>query len=342
MPRPLGSGRIEKWSRRRYRRRFRAFEAALIRRISFPQIARMTGGKRRSMRLVLAGLLAALVLAGLSPAQAQVESREGIQLQNQILELRHQLQMLRDQISAGGGSALGSARQPPPSYPPPSGTAADVTSQLLERVSRLEDEVRRLRGRIDEVNNALQQQNADLSKQIQDLNFKLGNASPPSGKAAAITPVPPPAAPAAPNAPAAPAEPPTPAAPRHRPPELALQEGNAALARRDYSTAEADAREVLAGPRSPRDMDARFLLARALAGKRDYANAAVAYDDAYKASRTGPHAQDSLLGLASSLSTLGEKRAACATLDQLKAEFPTPRPDLREQISAVRQQAACR
>jgi TolA-binding protein len=333
MPRPLGSGRIEKWSRRRYRRRFRAFEAALIRRISFPQIARMTGGKRRSMRLVLAGLLAALVLAGLSPAQAQVESREGIQLQNQILELRHQLQMLRDQISAGGGSALGSARQPP-SYPPPSGTAADVTSQLLERVSRLEDEVRTLRGRVDEVNNALQQQNADLTKQIQDLNFKLGNAPPPSGKAAAATPVPPPAAPA--ELPAATAP------PRHRPPELALQEGNAALARRDYSAAEADAREVLAGPRSPRDMDARFLLARALAGKRDYANAAVAYDDAYKASRTGPHAQDSLLGLASSLSTLGEKRAACATLDQLKAEFPTPRPDLREQISAVRQQAACR
>lgn len=291
------------------------------------------------MRLVLAGLLAALVLAGASPVQAQVESREGIQLQNQILELRHQLQMLRDQISAGGGSALGSARQPPPSYPPPSGTAADVTSQLLERVSRLEDEVRTLRGRIDEVSNALQQQNADLVKQIQDLNFKLGNAPPPSGKAASATAVPPPAAPAAPSAPAAPT---APAAPKHRPPELALQEGNAALARRDYSTAEADAREVLAGPRSPRDMDARFLLARSLAGKRDYANAAVAYDDAYKASRTGPHAQDSLLGLASSLSTLGEKRAACATLDQLKAEFPSPRPDLREQISAVRQQAACR
>ena len=31
-----------------------------------------------------------------------------------------------------------------------------------------------------------------------------------------------------------------------------------------------------------------------------------------------------------------------ATLDQMKAEFPTPRPDLREQVSATRQQAACR
>jgi TolA-binding protein len=290
------------------------------------------------MRLVLAGLLATVVLAGAPTVQAQVESREGIALQNQILELRHQLQVLRDQLAAGGGSALGSARQPSPSYPPPSGNVADVASQLLERVSRLEDEVRTLRGRIDELNNTLQQQNADLTKQIQDLNFKLENAPP--GKGATIAPVsPPPAAPAVTAAPAAAA---APAAPRHRPPELALQEANAALARRDYSTAEAGAREVLAGPKGPRDIDARFLLARALAGKRDYAGAAVAYDDAYKASRTGPHAQDSLLGLASSLSTLGEKRAACATLDQLKAEFPTPRPDLREQIAGTRQQAGCR
>lgn len=283
------------------------------------------------MRLVLAGVLATLVLFGAPPVHAQVESREAIALQNQILELRHQLQVLRDQMTAGGGSALGSARTAPPpqAYAPPTGTTADVVSQLLERVSRLEDEVRSLRGRIDEVANTMQQQNADLTKQLQDLSFKLDNMPPP-GKTAAAAPVPTPPAAAAPPG------------PKRRPPELALQEGNAALARRDYTTAEADAREVLAGPRSPRDMDARFLLARALAGKRDYANAAVAYDNSYKAARTGPHAQDSLLGLATSLSTLGEKRAACATLDQMKAEFPAPRPDLREQISAARQQAACR
>src|SRR6516164_4906750 len=63
------------------------------------------GGNR--MRLVLAGLLAALVLSGAPSVQAQVASREGIALQNQILELRHELQVLRDQLGAGGGSALG-------------------------------------------------------------------------------------------------------------------------------------------------------------------------------------------------------------------------------------------
>ncbi len=295
------------------------------------------------MRLVLAGVLAALVVFGAPRVQAQVDSREGIALQNQILELRHQLQVLRDQLVTGGGSALGGARQyppPAPAYPSPSGTAADVVSQLLERVSRLEDEMRSLRGRIDEIGNTMQRQNADLAKQIQDLNFKLENPpspgktaavpnGPSSAKTTAAAPAPSPAGPAA-------------SGPKRRPAELALQEGNAALARRDYTGAESAAREVLAGPRSPRDNDAKFLLARALAGKRDYANAAVAYDDSYKAARTGPRAQDSLLGLAESLGTLGEKRAACATLDQLKAEFPNPRPDLRDQISATRQQAACR
>jgi len=286
------------------------------------------------MRLGLAGVLATLVLFGAHSVQAQVDSREGIALQNQILELRHQLQVLRDQLGPGGGSTLGGARPYPPppatAYAPPSGTSADVVTQLLERVTRLEDETRTLRGRIDELGNAMQQQNADLTKQIQDLNFKLGTMPPP-GRTAAAAPVPTPPAPTAP-----------PPGPKRRTPELALQEGNAALARRDYTTAENDAREVLAGPRSPRDTDAKFLLARALAGKRDYANAAVAYDDSYKAARTGPRAADSLLGLAGSLTTLGEKRAACATLDQLKAEFPNPRPDLRDQIAAARQQAACR
>ena len=59
---------------------------------------------------------------------------------------------------------------------------------------------------------------------------------------------------------------------RPPPPELALQDGKAALARRDYPAPEATAREVLASNRtSPRAYDAQFLLAQALAGQRNYA-----------------------------------------------------------------------
>ena len=122
-----------------------------------------------------------------------------------------------------------------------------------------------------------------------------------------------------------------------------MQEGNAALARRDYPTAEAAAREVLAGGRaSPRAGDAQFLLAQSLAGKRDYQAAAVAYDDAYNRSRTGSRAPDALVGLANSLLGINERQAACATLDKLRAEFPSPRPDVREAVVAIRGRAGCR
>jgi TolA-binding protein len=204
---------------------------------------------------------------------------------------------------------------------------SDLTAQLLERVNQQEDEVRRLRGRLDEADNARQRQGEDLAKQISDLNFRLDGMR---GAGASTRPAAAAPAPAA-EAPAA-----------RRTPEMTLQEGNAALARRDYATAETAAREVLATPRAPRANDANFLLAQALAGKKDWAKAAVAYDETYNRSRTGSHAQDSLLGLAGALTNLNEKRAACESLDKLRAEFPSPRQDLRDQIGTARQRAGCR
>ena len=193
--------------------------------------------------------------------------------------------------------------------------------------------LRQLRGKTDEAANERKRMNDDLSKQIEDLNFKIDNSAAKPG-----------VKPATPGTPAVPAvvTPGTPVAPSgKRTAEAAMQDGNAALARRDYPVAEAAAREVITGPKTPRAYDAQFLLAQALAGKKDNQGAAVAYDDAYNRGRTGARAQDSLLGLANSLTAIGEKRAACATMDKLRAEFPTPRVDLKEQIAAARLRAAC-
>ena len=128
--------------------------------------------KHALVALLLAGLV---VLSG-APARAQIDTREGIALNNQIAELRRDLQALRDQMARGGGangdtsSSLGGYRQAPAA----SGAGgSDLAAQLLERVSQLEEEVRRLRGRIDEADNARQRQAEDLGKQIGDLNFKL-------------------------------------------------------------------------------------------------------------------------------------------------------------------------
>ena len=279
-----------------------------------------------AMRVLLPLLVAAYMAPGL--AHAQMDSREGIALQNQILELRRDLQALQ----TGRGA-------PPP--PQDNRGGGELTAQLLDRVASLEEQVRRLRGQLDEQGNLLRRQNDDLAKQIADLNFQLQNAPPPARSAPPPREVPPPSL--APSSLGQASPPDAPAAPGRRPPELAMQEGNAALARRDYAAAGAAAREVLAGGRaSPRAGDAQFLLAQSLAGKRDYQAAAVAYDDAYTRSRTGSRAPDALVGLANALLGINERQAACATLDKLRAEFPSPRPDVREAAVSIRGRAGCR
>jgi TolA-binding protein len=177
----------------------------------------------------------------------------------------------------------------------------------------------------------------------------------PPGAAARAGPAPMPSAPPAPTPPpqaslallpppAPSGGPPAgPSAPVRRTPELALQEGNAALARRDYVAAEQAAREVLTSSRtSPRAYDGQFLLAQALLGQRQYSQAAIAYDDTYNRSRKGQHAPDALLGLANSLIAINEKRAACDTLTKLRVENPSLRPDVRDAAFASAQRAGCR
>ena len=277
-------------------------------------------------RAALLTAASAFLAAGAAvPAWAQMDSREGIALQNQILELRRDLQSLQ----SGRGSYA-------PSAPRDANRGGnDLTPQLLDRVQSMEEAVRRLRGQMDEQANAARRQNDELSKQIADLNFRLGNGGPrPSTPAPPQQDLGPRPQPPPPDAPATPGR---------RPPELAMQEGNAALARRDYPSAEAAAREVLGSNRAgPRAGDAQFLLAQSLAGRRDYQAAAVAYDDAYNRSRNGSRAPDALLGLAGSLSALGERPAACATLEKLRTEFPSPRPEVRDAAATVRNRAGCR
>jgi TolA-binding protein len=302
------------------------------------------------MRFVVAPFVLATCLLAVSmpPVHAQVDSREGIALQNEIYQLRQELKSVEDQQARGGGSNLRA-----PAYAPPQqqqGGGNDLIAQLLTRVDALEDQVRQLRGRIDETQNQLQQQNADLGKRIDDLAFQVnpqgmqaGGARPGGQPDGAQPAAPPPyrgpgPAPTvlAPPAGARPAPQPGP-----RTPEMTMQEGNAALARHEYQAAEAAAREVLANRTSPRAYDARLLLAQSLYGERQYAQAAVTFDDAYNSSRKGSHAPEALVGLASSLSAINEKKAACDTLGRLRAEFPQPRPEVASAAAATAQKSGC-
>jgi TolA-binding protein len=290
------------------------------------------------MRRALAALILAaplLLPAASRPAQAQAESREGIYLQNQILQLRQELDQARR-----GGSALGA--QAPSAPPPRAGAGApqgEMVGALLDRVTSLEDEVRRLRGRLDEAEyrgrtlaQTVEKLQGDMDYRFQQMEGQ-GGARPSATAPAAAAPRP--AAPPAAPAPAA-------AAPTARPPERAIADGQAALNRRDYPAAEAAAREALAVRGSPRATDAQLLLGDALAGKRDFAGAALAYNDAYTRGRTGPRAPEALLGLAGAFTSLNSKREACETLDDLRSNFPNLRGPLAERSAESRRRAGCR
>jgi len=286
---------------------------------------------------LLLGFAALVAIPG--HASAQMDSREGISLQNQILELRHEVEAL----GGSGGSGNGAPVAPPMGGGQYGGNSngnnegTGLTPQLLDRVQTLEDEVRTMRGELDQLTNQVQQQNAALTKQLGDMNFALqqGHGGAPGGSAPDAGPGPDMPTPS----PAAVAAPPVQV---KRTPESSLAAGNAALAHRDYAAAQAAARDVLAGPRSPRQVDAQYLLAQSLAGQKQYQQAAVAYYDAYNRAPRSARAPDALLGVSASLLALGDKPSACQALTKVRGEFPTPTQRTRAATTALRARAGCR
>jgi TolA-binding protein len=283
-------------------------------------------------RLAFRAALLALPLLGPLPARAQMDSREGIALQNQILELRRDL----DAIRRGGGYSA--APVPAPSRGG-AGVPQELAQQLLARVGELEEQVRQLRGRIDVVENANRRLTEDVEKLRGDMDFRLqalegggrqGASRPPQGPAPAQAPAPPRPAAAAPTTPGP------------RTAERAIAEGQTALSRRDYATAAAAAREVLQGRPGPRAQDANLLLGEALLGEQQFQNAALAFNDAYNVNRRSSRAPEALLGLANSFQGFGARREACDTLGQLRSDFPRLSPDLAQRVEYSRRRAQCR
>ncbi len=276
------------------------------------------------MLLLTAPLVCALAVV---PARAQVDSREGITLQNQIAELRQELQIVQQNQQSGGQGQSGlapSQNQYQPSNTQPGGS--DAAANLVVRVSTLEEQNRTLQGRVDDLTNQLQHDHDDLTKQIGDLAFKVGQAPAAAGSVTE------------PQAEAAPPSQPRAATPApRRTPEMALREGNAALARRDYPAAEAAAHEAMTG-RSARTVDAQFLLARAEAGQQQYKQAAADFYQAYNHAPRSATAPVALLGVANTLIALQDTRDACQALAKLSAEFPGA---VKAGVAGARKRAAC-
>ncbi|MFQ3622811.1 MAG: hypothetical protein SNJ73_04625 [Acetobacteraceae bacterium] len=308
----------------------------------------------------LAAILAAgLALGAAQPASAQLDSREAIALQNQILELRRDLQALQGRV--GGGVA-----PPPVPLAPPVGAAAplagsqqELLTRLLERVTALETEVRLLRGRSDETQNAVRELQSTVEKNREDVEFRLGALE--GARGAAPRPAAPAQQGAAPAqqgaAPARPATPPPPQqqaglpvppaapaqAPRTRTQAQILTAAQEALRRQDWATAEREAQAFIATyPRDARVGEAYAIRAEALFGRREYMQAALAFDDARGRVTDRSRRQEVLLGLGRSLAAINERDSACEVFRQLASDFATDmRSDVREVLTRERTRLRC-
>jgi len=305
-------------------------------------------------------LLVAVFAAGpATRAVAQIDSREGIALDNEILELRQHVQQLEQQMSGLQQLQTQAGVMPAPAPVAPMDSqgqvsqapAGDTVAQLVVRVSALEEEMRTLQGRVEELSNTQQHDHDDLTKQIGDLAFKMnpgGGASPgvapgmtppdtgASGEPTGMEPMPGNLSPTPP-----PASRPAAVTPVRHTPEQALKVGQAALARRDYDAAATAAQEVIAAGRGPRTADAEYLLAHAEAGKHNYKAAAAAYYGVYKGSPRGVRAAGSLLGVANAFLDMGDKTHACETLVKFGAEYPHPDAALHGEAVSVRKRGGC-
>ncbi|WP_137178057.1 hypothetical protein [Roseomonas sp. AR75] len=287
-----------------------------------------------------AGLALAVLLIALPRlASAQVDSREGIALQNQILQLRQEVEILRrgglapPQPSTGGSSLFGA-----PAPQRPAGAQGDLVPALLDRVQRLEEELRSVRGRAEEAEFRERQLRERVQKLEGDIDFRLQQLE---GQRQGAAPAQRPPAAAASGAAAASASPAAAAAPA-RTAQRALAEGQAALGRRNYAAAEAAAREVIASRDTARLADAQILLGDAMLGKRDFAAAAVAYDDARRRNPRGSRAPEATIGIANALIGLNNNRDACTLLNELRSSNPNLSGPLAERAASARRRASCR
>jgi TolA-binding protein len=278
-------------------------------------------------------VLVALLLSLPGLALAQMDSREGIALQNQILQLRQELEALRRGGLSAPAPSVGTLPPPTTTRPQPGAPQTELVGSLLDRVSRLEEELRSVRGRAEQSEFRERQLREQLEKLQGDTDFRFQQLE--GQRQGAATP-----APARPAAPAAtPASPPA-ATPRTA--QRALSDGQAALSRRDYAAAEAAAREVIASRDAARQADAQILLGDALAGRRDFAGAAVAYDDARRRAPQGSRAPEATVGIANALIGLNNNRDACTLLAELRSSSPNLSGAVAERAAEARRRAQCR
>ncbi|MDE2028989.1 MAG: tol-pal system protein YbgF [Alphaproteobacteria bacterium] len=245
-------------------------------------------------------------------------------------------------------------------------TAPMVSTQLETRISSLEDQMRDLNGRIEQtqfdvnrLNQALQRFQTDADARLTALETKqaalaqqqagatgegTGQAESPEAAHTNLSPT----ASSAPvngtlgslkmqdgkvtSATDNPKAPPLPAVPPGYglTPKEQYERAFGLLRQANYPAAEKAFKAFI--DKNPKDKlidNAKYWYGETLYVRAKFAEAAVAFADAYQQAPRGNKAPDSLLKLAMSLSALHKKTDACVTLHELKTKYPHAAPTIR-------------
>lgn len=277
-------------------------------------------------------LLSASIISaiGIQDASAQLSSREGIELQNQILELKTQLSQMQSLNNSGDRSDNHRRKKSSDDSAENAAAESGLLTQLLTRVENIEEQQRTMRGQLDDLSHQVETQMATMNKKIEDANFAASQGSDASnakGTAAA-------SASAGASAKAA-------SVSASNTGGATLKDGRQALVNRDYQQAEDIARQILATPQGKNSVNANFLLAQSLAGQKKYREAAVTYFKTYKQSPSSPRAPEALLGVSASLIASNQKKEACEALQLMHSTYPNATAKVKKAAEELGKRGNC-
>lgn len=278
-------------------------------------------------------LLSASIISaiGIQDASAQLSSREGIELQNQILELKTQLSQMQSLNNSGDRSDNHRRKKSSDDSAENAAAESGLLTQLLTRVENIEEQQRTMRGQLDDLSHQVETQMATMNKKIEDANFAASQGSGASNAKDTE------AASASAGASAGAAS----VSASNTGGGTTLKDGRQALVNRDYQQAEDIARQILATPQGKNSVNANFLLAQSLAGQKKYREAAVTYFKTYKQSPSSPRAPEALLGVSASLIASNQKKEACEALQLMHSKYPNATAKVKKAAEELGKRGNC-
>lgn len=268
------------------------------------------------------------------PSYAQEDSsRDMIDLQNQVAQLKDQVSQLQSQSqnSFDSGDSDRHRKKRHVDSDSDSDKNAALLPDLVSRINNLEDQQRVMRGELDDLSNQLKTQNDLLNKKIDDMHFAAGHGDTKDSQPVNNT-----GAAGAASAPVV-----RKFSGNTENSGATLKDAQQALLKGDFQQAESIAKKVLSTSEGAQSVNAQFLLAQAQAGQGDFKASSLSYFAVYKKFPKSPKAPVALLGVGYSMMKNGRNTEACQALQLLHNKYPSVSSQIKSSAVKLSRKAKC-